>query len=834
MKRGKKHFNVTAILLSVVLIIFMIIPAGSLFASTTYTDSSTYVSFSAIVEDTGPGNTTTVTLRFEQILQGSGNYWYNLANYNYEVRFYTLNSPVNPTYQGEVPTSPVTAWTTVRTDVPANEGTGYTANLKIIGKYSPHTVYEDLTVSFYVPEYVAPDTEAPTGSITINSNDTYTTSTSVTLNLSATDNVGVTGYRVANGSDASGAAEVPVTSTLSYSDDISWVLGSGDGIKTVAVQYCDADGNWSPNYTDTIKLDATPPTGTLLINGGAALTNITNVTLSLNAGDGNDVSGYRIANGTDASGGTIVDISPAVHPFSASVPWILDSGDGLKTVAVQYRDIPGNWSDNITATITLETPTTHTVTFDAQGGTPDGQTRTVAHGGTIDPLPTVTKAGNNFVEWFTANSGGEYDAEFTTSTQVTEDITVYALWEEETPDLSITVTGPATAEVGETITYTITIVNNTGGYVSDVKVFDDQMDLVRNVGGASWITYTFPKNYEIKWWDEGSLTYTVSVYSGSGSTFTLWDTDSHTVTVNAAPAPAISITKSASSTSANPDDTITYTITVENTGNVDLTNVTVADMMLGLNQNLGVMMPGATATLNRTYLVQVGNIGTLTNFASVNASYGTQTITDSDTASVEVSAADTPAISITKTASPTTVTVGDEITYTYTITNTGNVRLGPVRLVDDKLGNIDLPIIALDPTMHVTVTETYVAQEGDIPEITNIATASGWCEPANDNGSLLAFASFANGGACATATDSVTVIVTAPDEEEENGTATTTTTTTNTKTKVKEEPAVEVLAEIEVLAYTGFDWMYPFMGLGMVLAGSGLMLLLRKKRRTSA
>lgn len=104
------------------------------------------------------------------------------------------------------------------------------------------------------------DITPPSGSITINSDATYVNITSVTLNLSATDAVGVTGYRVANGSDASGATTTPVTSATSYSSNVSWTLPTGDGTKTVAVQYCDAAGNWSSNYTDSIILDTTPPT----------------------------------------------------------------------------------------------------------------------------------------------------------------------------------------------------------------------------------------------------------------------------------------------------------------------------------------------------------------------------------------------------------------------------------------------------------------------------------------------------------------------------------------------------------------------------------------------
>jgi len=112
-------------------------------------------------------------------------------------------------------------------------------------------------------EAAAGDITAPEGFITINSDVTYTNSTSVTLNLSATDDVGITGYRVANGTDASGATPVAVSSSTPFSADISlWDISSSNGTKTVAVQYCDAAGHWSPNYTDSIILDTIPPTVT--------------------------------------------------------------------------------------------------------------------------------------------------------------------------------------------------------------------------------------------------------------------------------------------------------------------------------------------------------------------------------------------------------------------------------------------------------------------------------------------------------------------------------------------------------------------------------------------
>jgi hypothetical protein len=106
---------------------------------------------------------------------------------------------------------------------------------------------------------VTVDGTAPAGSVSINGGAAATNTTSATLALQATDAVGVTAYRVANGSDCSGASYVPVTSTTSFSTSIAHTLASGDGSKTVCAQYRDAAGNQSATFTDTIDLDTVKP-----------------------------------------------------------------------------------------------------------------------------------------------------------------------------------------------------------------------------------------------------------------------------------------------------------------------------------------------------------------------------------------------------------------------------------------------------------------------------------------------------------------------------------------------------------------------------------------------
>jgi len=109
------------------------------------------------------------------------------------------------------------------------------------------------------------DITPPSGSISINAGATYATSTSVTLALSATDAAsGVAQMRFSNDGSS-------WTNWESYAMARSWTLASGDGTKTVYVQFKDNADLISSSYSDTIVLDtAFPSPPTLLSPPNAA------------------------------------------------------------------------------------------------------------------------------------------------------------------------------------------------------------------------------------------------------------------------------------------------------------------------------------------------------------------------------------------------------------------------------------------------------------------------------------------------------------------------------------------------------------------------------------
>ena len=70
---------------------------------------------------------------------------------------------------------------------------------------------------------------------------------------------------------------------------------------------------------------------------------------------------------------------------------------------------------------------TKTVTLDANGGTLSGEdTIQVSSGQTVDSLPSPTYTGYTFKGWYTAKKNGSV---FETTTPVTSNITIYAIWE---------------------------------------------------------------------------------------------------------------------------------------------------------------------------------------------------------------------------------------------------------------------------------------------------------------------------------------------------------------------------------------------------------------------
>ena len=140
-------------------------------------------------------------------------------------------------------------------------------------------------------------------------------------------------------------------------------------------------------------------------------------------------------------------------------------------------------------------------------------------------------------------------------------------------------------------------------------------------GEGSWsvdpdtgaITFTPEPGFE---GDPTPVSYTVDDDQGTPS-------NPATVTVGYLQLPSIAITKTADVTDTLPmvGEDITYTITVENTGNVTLSDVRVSDPLVDLDVTLATLAPGATQIFIETYTVTLADFiaAQIVNTARVEA-----------------------------------------------------------------------------------------------------------------------------------------------------------------------------------------------------------------------
>ena len=310
------------------------------------------------------------------------------------------------------------------------------------------------------------------------------------------------------------------------------------------------------------------------------------------------------------------------------------------------------------------------------------------------------------------------------------------------PDPSITLVktaAPTTiASVGQLITYSFLVTNTgnvtlTGVGVSDPKpgmsaVTCPTTTLVPTVSTTCAATYTAT----LADVNQGSIDNTATASGTPPSGPAVSDVDSETV--SATQTPAITIDKSASpnnvSTVGQP---VTYSFLITNTGNVTLTGVTVDDPIAGLSAiscPTTVLDPGTMTTCTATRAVTQSDLdaGSISNMATVTGTAPSGgDVSDTDTATVSVAAG--PAIELDKSATPTTVhTLSETISYTFVVTNTGNVTLSAIAVADPMFGGaVACPATTLAPTATMTCSASHGVTQADLDagQILNTATVTG-------------------------------------------------------------------------------------------------------------
>lgn len=215
---------------------------------------------------------------------------------------------------------------------------------------------------------------------------------------------------------------------------------------------------------------------------------------------------------------------------------------------------------------------------------------------------------------------------------------------------------------------------------------------------------------------------------------------------------------------ATEGDEITYTFTITNDGNVDLTMVTLSDPMQGLSalscqraddsvfeNGTSSMVVAEVVTCSATYTVTADDVanGVIENLATVTGTPPTgPEVEAEDPEDVPVVITPDPSIDLDKTHAITNdadgsggpeATLGDEITYSFTITNDGNVALSPVLLSDPLPGLSDISCsrndgsvfangvdgMAVNEVVSCSTTYTVAADDVTAGNIHNLATVTG-------------------------------------------------------------------------------------------------------------
>ena len=317
-----------------------------------------------------------------------------------------------------------------------------------------------------------------------------------------------------------------------------------------------------------------------------------------------------------------------------------------------------------------------------------------------------------------------------------------------------------TGAVGDVVDYTVRV-TNTGNVTLRSVVVSDPM------AGLTPFSYTWPGESGIlapgaqvvarashivtqSDVDSGSI---VNVATGSGQSpnGTAVSAASGTVTTpTIAGDPRLQVVKSGTlpaGATGVAGETISWSVTIRNTGNVTLSGVSATDSLPGISDlvygawpggTAGVLAPGGSVTATATSTVRQSDVdaGAVSNAATATGTPSRGQAT-STVGSATVPLTSAPALTIQKAGAYTAGTgaVGDTITYTYTVRNSGNVTLTGVAVADPHSG---LSAISygtwtsgtagtLAPNQSVTATATYQVRQSDVNtgSITDVATGSG-------------------------------------------------------------------------------------------------------------
>lgn len=321
-------------------------------------------------------------------------------------------------------------------------------------------------------------------------------------------------------------------------------------------------------------------------------------------------------------------------------------------------------------------------------------------------------------------------------------------------DAPVDVNGDGFIDAGDTVQYRYTVSNDGSQDLSNVSVSDDKAGPVScprsdlGIDESEICVADAPYTITDADVDTGTARNTATAAGSSPSGAQVHSAPASTDTPTTRPAPALGLeTGTDVSNVDDAGDRVMYRYPVVNIGNTVLNNIAVKEGSFTGSGELGdpvcdasTLAPGASGSCTTEYSATQADIdsgGSLTGSATAVATeQGTERSISSEPSTGSVEIVQNPGLSLVKSASlvdPDSFRAGAENTYTYVVTNTGNVTLGSVSIVEGTFsgtGSLPTPTClstSLAPGAQTTCHAVYRVTADDVAagRLSNSATATG-------------------------------------------------------------------------------------------------------------
>ena len=298
------------------------------------------------------------------------------------------------------------------------------------------------------------------------------------------------------------------------------------------------------------------------------------------------------------------------------------------------------------------------------------------------------------------------------------------------PQIAVTAVCPATPVLpGGLLTYSGTV-RNTGNFTfTNVVVLSSRPAPNTTVFTAATLAPGASANFTGAYTVPANACSVTTTFSGIGQDFcsALSVTNTVSTTCTVTTAPALAVTLACPAVSAIAGGPITYSGTVLNTGDVTLNNVFVVNNQPAPNTPvIGplTLAPGASNSFTVNFTAPT-NACSVSSTVTATGSDNCTSATVANTASATCPLITAPSLMVTQVCPVSPAIPGELLTYSGTVTNTGNITLTNVEVLNNLSGATPILTLAtLAPGAGTNFTGSYVAPTNC--SSTSISTATGW------------------------------------------------------------------------------------------------------------